>query len=223
LQGSNLAHAQKGGEFRPVNGQIQYVRARAMTSEPTPAPDSVDSSRLGIFRRELRTIGSQATRADLQRLLQRARELDLREEDVQEELDELRMSLEAIDFADRIAREGLPVITSSKPLPPEDRCHFFTPVRFGRRRSDQIGHLELTTGWVKFHGALDLSVVWTEVSAVERKGHDIIVALVDSRRVLRFSCHALEEAARGAVVAQHLAFGTASQAPRSNPGCQSAL
>lgn len=195
-----------------------------MTSEPTPVPASAAaSSQLGTFRHELRTIGKQATRADLQRLVERARELGLREQDVLEELAEIRMSLEALDLAERIAREGLPVIASLNPLPPNDRCHFVTPVRFGRRRGDQIGHLELTTGWVKFHGALDLSVVWTEVADVERDGHDIIVSLVDSRRVLRFCCHALEEAAHGAVVARHLACGMASQALSSNPRYLSAL
>lgn len=189
-----------------------------MTSEPTPVPASAAaSSQLGTFRHELGTVGKQATRADLQRLVERARELGLREQDVPEELAEIRMSLEALDLAERIAREGLPVIGSLNPLPPNDRCHFVTPVRFGRRRGDQIGHLELTSGWVKFHGALDLSVVWTEVAGVERDGHDIIVSLVDSRRVLRFSCHALEEAAHGAVVARHLACGMASQALFSNP------
>ena len=194
-----------------------------MTSEPTPAPASEASSRLGIFRQELRTIGTPPTRADLERLEARVRELDLREEDVLEELDEIRMSLEAIDFAERIARDGLPVITPLHPLAPGDRCHLFTPVRFGRRRADQVGHLELTSGWMKFHGALELSVVWTEVAAVERAGHDIVVALVDSQRVLRFSCHALEEAARGAVVARHLACGTASRAPVSHTGYQPSL
>lgn len=189
-----------------------------MTSEPTPVPASAAaSSQLGTFRHELGTVGKQATRADLQRLVERARELGLREQDVPEELAEIRMSLEALDLAERIAREGLPVIASLNRLPPNDRCHFVTPVRFGRRRGDQIGHLELTSGWVKFHGALDLSIVWTEVADVERDGHDIIVSLVDSRRVLRFYCHALEEAAHGAVVARHLACGMASQALFSNP------
>jgi hypothetical protein len=194
-----------------------------MTSEPTPAPDSAASSQLGIFQDELRTIGAQPTRAELQRLLERARELGLREEDAREELDEIRMSLEAIAFAERIAREGLPVITLLNPRPPDDRCHFVTPVRFGRRRNDQIGHLELTSGWVTFRGALDLSVVWTEVAGVERDGREIVLSLVDSRRVLRFRCHALEEAARAAVVARHLACGTASQALGSNPRYQPAL
>lgn len=206
-----------------MNGQIQYAHDRAMTSEPTRAPAPVPSSQLDTFRSELRTLGNQATRAELQRLVERARELGLREEDVLEELDEMRTSIEAIDFAERIAREGLPVITLLNPRPPDDRCHFVTPVRFGRRRNDQIGHLELTSGWVTFRGALDLSVVWTEVAGVERDGREIALSLVDSRRVLRFRCHALEEAARAAVVARHLACGTASQAVDSHPGYQPAL
>ena len=194
-----------------------------MTSYPTRTPASVASSRLGTFRHELRTIGNQATRADFQRLVERALELGLREDDIRSELDEIRTSVEAIDFDKRIDRQGLRVIAPLNPLPPDDRCHFVTPVRFGRRRSGQIGHLELTSGWMTFRGALDLSVVWTEVAGVQRDGRDIVVSLVDSRRVLRFRCRALEEAARGAVVARHLACGTASQALDSHPGHQPAL
>jgi hypothetical protein len=70
--------------------------------------------------------------------------------------------------------------------------------------------VELTSSWLKFHGALDMSVVWSEVSSVERDGRDIIVSLLDSRRVLRFCCHSSEEAARGASVAKHLVAGTVS-------------
>jgi hypothetical protein len=78
-------------------------------------------------------------------------------------------------------------------------------VRFGRRRADQVGHLSLTGGWLKFRGAVDVSVAWTEVAAVQRAGCEIIILLDDSKRVLRFSCHSLEEAARASVLAQHLA------------------
>jgi hypothetical protein len=130
-----------------MNGQIQYDHGSALTSEPTPAPISETSSRLGTYPHE-----------------------------------------------------------------PGDPCHFATRVRFGRRRNDQVGHLELTSGRLKFHGALDLSVVWTEIATVERDGRDIVVSLIDSRRVLRFSCPALEDAARGAVVARHLACETALKA-----------
>ena len=122
-----------------------------------------------------------------------------------EELDEVRAIVETRDFADRIAREGLPVIESLDPLPPYERCHFVTPVRFGRRRSDQCGHLELTSVRLKFHGALDVSVSWAEVGSVERTGHEIGVSLVHSPRVLRFCCHAISEAARGTVIARQLA------------------
>ena len=54
-------------------------------------------------------------------------------------------------------------------------------------------------------GALDVSVVWQAIAGVQRNGRDIIVSLVDSRRRLRFCCHAPSEAARGAVVATYLA------------------
>jgi hypothetical protein len=48
------------------------------------------------------------------------------------------------------------------------------------------------------------------VAGIERDGRDILVSLLESRRVLRFCCHSAEEAARGASVARHLVGGTAT-------------
>ena len=111
--------------------------------------------------------------------------------------------MDAVPFPDG----GERVVISLDPLPAGERCHFAAPVRFGRRRGDQIGHVELTTSWLRFHGALDMSVVWSEVAWIERDGRDILVSLLESRRVLRFCCHSPEEAARGASVAQPLRGG----------------
>jgi hypothetical protein len=63
----------------------------------------------------------------------------------------------------------------------------------------------ITSGWLKFRGTLDLSVTWSEVAQVQRLAREMIISLQDSRRLLRFSCHSEGEAARGAVIAQHLA------------------
>jgi hypothetical protein len=158
----------------------------------------------------VRRAGCQPDRATLLRLIERARELGLRDEEILLELHEIRVALDALDYAERLTKDGLPIVASIDRLPPGEHCHFASPVRFGRRRGDQIGHVELTSGRLKFHGALDLSVVWSEVSAIEREGRDIIVSLADSRRVLRFCCHSAEEAARGASVARHLVAGTIS-------------
>src|SRR3954463_14486665 len=100
------------------------------------------------------------------------------------------------EFAERLLRGDLPVVNPPDPLAPGDNCHFVTPVRFGRRRADQYGHLVLTSGWLKFRGTLDLSVTWSEVGQVQRAGRELIVSLDDSRRMLRFSCHSDEEAER---------------------------
>ena len=193
-----------------MNGQIQYGNARTLTSGGTPPAPSEATVRLGTFRHEVRRAGRQPDRTTLLRLIDRARELGLRDEDIVTELREIRIALEALDFAERLAIDGLPLVPSVDRLPAGERCHFATPVRFGRRRSDQIGHVELTSSWLKFHGALDVSVVWSEVSSVDRDGRDILVSLLDSRRVLRFCCHSAEEAARGASVARHLVAGAAS-------------
>ena len=190
-----------------MNGQIQYGRADLMTSEATARGITADSeiaSRLLQFRRELRTLAAPLTRTDLQRLVEMARELHLRDESIGEELAEIRALYEALDLADQLARGDLPVVVSFGRLPQGECCHFVTPVRFGRRRSDQFGHLELTSGWLKFHGALDISIVWTEVASVQRCDHHIVASLADSARSLRFCCHSLSEAARGSVVASYL-------------------
>jgi hypothetical protein len=193
-----------------VNGQIQYGNSRDLTSSVTPAPPQEGAARLGTFRHEVRRAGRQPDRETLLRLIERARELGLRDDEILLELHEIRVALDALDFAERLSLEGLPVVPALDPLPPGEQCHFAVPVRFGRRRGDQIGHVELTSSWLRFHGALDMSVVWSEVSSVVRDGRDIIVSLLDSRRVLRFCCHSAEEAARGASVAKHLMAGTVS-------------
>ena len=168
--------------------------------------------RLGQFRHELNSVGDQPTRAQLEPLLTRARELGLPDEEIAEELSQIQASLEAVELTSQIARDALPVVVSDEPLPPGDVCHFVAPVRFGRRRADQFGHLSLTSGWLKFRGALDVSVAWSEVDSVKRTGREMIVALHNSRRELRFLCHSMSEAARAGVLAQHLA--AAASVPR---------
>lgn len=118
---------------------------------------------------------------------------------------ELRAVQEAIDCGERLAHHGLPLVEPIGHLPPGEHAHFVTPVRFGRRRTDQCGHLELTNTRLRFHGALDVGVAWSEVASIERTGHEILVSLATSRKLLRFSCYAAAEAARGTVIARHLA------------------
>jgi hypothetical protein len=114
-------------------------------------------------------------------------------------------AFDASELANRIRQGDLPVVKAPDPLAPGDQCHFSSPVRFGRRRADQFGHLLLTSGWLKFRGTLDLSVTWSEIADVRRVVREIVVSLQDSRRLLRFSCHSASEAARGALIAQQLA------------------
>ena len=46
----------------------------------------------------------------------------------------------------------------------DDPCHFATPVRFGRRRTDQVGHLVFTSAWLRFRGTVDFAVAWEMAS-----------------------------------------------------------
>ena len=97
----------------------------------------------------------------------------------------------------------------------DDPCHFTVPVRFGRRKTDQVGHLILTSTWLKFCGRVDLHVAWGEVARVEQTGPHMMVFLHETRRVLCFCCQNDEGASRGAVVAMHLA--TLAQAESYHP------
>jgi hypothetical protein len=110
-----------------------------------------------------------------------------------------------IDLLAHLRRGELPQVDAPDPLAPGDERHFVAPVRFGRRRADQYGHLVLTSGWLKFRGTIDVSVTWGEVAHVQRARREIVVSLRDSRRLLRFSCHSESEAVRGALIAEHLA------------------
>ena len=117
----------------------------------------------------------------------------------------------------RLRRGDLPKVKPLDPLAPGDECHFVAPVRYGRRRADQYGHLVLTGGWLKFRGGTsDVSVAWSEVASLHRAGTEIVIALRDSRRLLRFSCHSESETARGFLIAQHLV--QSAQPPTADSG-----
>lgn len=163
------------------------------------------SRRVREFRAVVDEIGDAPTSEDFERLLAMAAELNLQEEEIADDLAGVRAGIEGAELSRRMGRGEIPRAKAPDPLAPGDQCHFVAPVRFGRRRSDQYGHLVLTSGWLKFRGTLDLSVAWDQVATVDRLGREIVVSLEDSRRLFRFSCHSLGEAARGAVIAQYLA------------------
>lgn len=188
-----------------MNGQIQYGLFRPMTHTVTRNQGDADlPRRLATFRHELRIAASHLTRESIAHVRDVARELRL-DEGIQPELDEIQACVEALDLADDIARGELPTVPTRDSLPAGDICHLTMPVRFGRRRTDQFGHLELTDGWLKFRAALDVSVAWSEVGHVHRSGREVVIALVDSTRLMRFWCPCLGDAARAAVLAEHFA------------------
>jgi hypothetical protein len=90
------------------------------------------------------------------------------------------------------------------PLAPE-ACHHRLAVRFGRRKTDQVGHLVMSTNWLQFQGRVDLHVSWAEIATVQQAGDDLIVSLHDTRRLLRFCCAGPGEAAHATAVGRQLA------------------
>ena len=98
-----------------------------------------------------------------------------------------------------------PTSLQTPPAGPEDQCHFSTSVRFGRRKTDQVGQVALTTLWLQFRGRVDLSVSWADISDVRYTGRDIAISLHESRRLLHLCCLSDDDAARTAAIASHLA------------------
>jgi hypothetical protein len=175
------------------------------------------SRRLGLFRHQVSATGDAPTRDGLERLLRLADELKLPDAEIAEDLARIRASLDALTLRDALRSGVWPTAASPDTLSAGDTCHFVCPVRFGRRRNDQYGHLVLTRARLKFRGALDMSVAWSEVASVERAERELIVGLQDSRRMLRFSCHTFDEAARGGVIAAELAGLAAKAAAEPGP------
>lgn len=163
------------------------------------------SRRLGQFRHAMNALGDTPTRAQIETVLGLAGRLELREDEIRQDLSQLRASLDAITLQEQLARGQMPMARSHTSLAPGDVCHFAAPVRFGRRKSDGYGHLTMTSGWLKFRGTIDISVAWSEVAAVQRADRDVIVLLQESPRSLRFCCEDLETSARAGVLADHLA------------------
>lgn len=162
------------------------------------------AARLARFRHAVNAIGDAPTRDQLEGVLTLARSLELREEEIADDATRVRASLAALTLRDEIALGRLPIVETGSALPCDDVCHFLAAVRFGRRRSDLQGQLLLTRDWLKFSGASDLSVAWTQVDEVQRAGPDLVVTLDDRGRGYRFSFRTAEEAARAGVLAAHL-------------------
>jgi hypothetical protein len=100
---------------------------------------------------------------------------------------------------------GLPLPLTSVPSPPTSEVACFTaPVRCGRRRHDEIGHLELTNHRLRFHGTIDVNLAWSDVARIDRDEREMVVSLRERRRQFRFSFHTPEEARQGTELARQL-------------------
>ena len=182
---------------------VSLVLAMTLPTRPELAGHEL-SRRLAQFRHELTTSGDAADRPTLEHLVARVAALGLTEDDVSEELGQLRASLEALELNARLTRGELPLAETPDWIAAGEVCHFVCPVRHGRRRADQFGHLVMSANSLQFRGALDVCAPWSDVTAVRRDRREIVVVVQETTRVLRFSCHSYEEAARGTAIAEHL-------------------
>jgi hypothetical protein len=168
------------------------------------------------FRDAIRKAGDDPPRADLEGLLALAATLELPPAAIAAEVSDIHALIDGWRLREALGRGEWPMAASPDPLPAADVCHFVSPVRFGRRRADQFGHLVLTSARLRFRGALDVGVAWHEVESVTREARDVVVAIQNSRRLLRFSCRSLDDAVRATVLGQRLTLEAAD--PDSTAG-----
>jgi hypothetical protein len=90
-------------------------------------------------------------------------------------------------------------------LPGDELSHLAIPVRFGRRKTDQVGHLIFAGRSLLFHGTVDMRISWSEVSRIDHTGRDLVVAFHGTQRTMRFCCQSDEEAMQAGVLGAHLA------------------
>ena len=101
---------------------------------------------------------------------------------------------------------GLPLPLTSIPSPPTSEVACFTaPVRCGRRRHDEVGHLELTNHRLRFHGTFDVNIAWGDIASIDRTDREMVVSLRERRRQFRFCFHTSDEARKGTELAGQLA------------------
>jgi hypothetical protein len=87
----------------------------------------------------------------------------------------------------------------------DESSHLTIPVRFGRRKTDQVGHLVFAGRSLLFHGTVDMRIAWSEVSRIDHSGPDLVVAFHGTQRTMRFCCQSDEEALQAGVLGAHLA------------------
>ena len=78
------------------------------------------------------------------------------------------------------------------------------PVRCGRRRHDEVGHLELTNLRLRIHAAIDVNIAWNDVAGIEHADRDMVVSIRDRRQKYRFCFHTCEEATQVTLLARSL-------------------
>ena len=87
----------------------------------------------------------------------------------------------------------------------DDSSHLTIPVRFGRRKTDQVGHRVFASRSLMFHGTVDMRISWSEVSRIDHAERDLVVSFHGTQRTMRFCCQGEEEALQASVLGAHLA------------------
>ena len=83
-------------------------------------------------------------------------------------------------------------------------AYFSAPARSGRRRHDEVGHLEMTNVRLRFHGAIDINIAWDAVAGIECVDRNLVISAGNRRRPLRFCFYTTEEADQGVLVARSM-------------------
>ena len=95
-------------------------------------------------------------------------------------------------------------LTSTPSLSAREVPFVSAPVRCGRRRHDEVGHLEITNLRLRIRAAIDVNIAWGDVAGIEHADRDMVVSIRDRRRKYRFCFHTGEEANQVTLLARSL-------------------
>lgn len=178
---------------------------RRLRGAPADPVEAARQARVQQFRTAVKEALTAGDRASLEAVRHPSAGLDLAEEDVELETEMVQGALEALDLGERVAREGLPLLTHQHKALGDDRCHFVASAFLADDVGHRTGRLFFTNRRLLFLASPVLSLPWSRIALLQDDARDILVKTVGGAgEVYRLRCNSFSDARCGIVIAQAL-------------------
>jgi hypothetical protein len=165
---------------------------------------SSELSAVAEFCREARRLAVSGTLIEVEAALTRASSSGGAPDALELEVEMLEGRRDALRIAERVAREGLPIVATQHKALGGDTCHLIAPASLvGHESADTAGKLLLTSRRLLFLGGEGLYLAWSSLRSVTAEARDLLVDTAH-HDVHRLRCNTYGEAAAAAVIAREL-------------------